>query len=59
MVGPSAFSLLTGLQMFEDASLGQAGLQRNRQRHSGQQTDLGTDGQTHAHTHIHTNRQLK
>lgn len=45
MVGLSALSSLTGLQMFEDASLGQAGLQRNRQRHSGEQTDLGMDGQ--------------
>lgn len=32
--------------MFEDASLRQAGLQGNGQRHSGSQAGLGTDGQT-------------
>lgn len=46
MVGLSSLSSLTRLQMFEDASLGQAGLQRNGQRHSGWQTGLGKDRQT-------------
>ena len=46
MVGLSSLSSLTRLQMFEDASLGQAGLQRNGQRHSGWQTGLRKDRQT-------------
>lgn len=46
MVGPWALSVLTGVEMLEDASLRQASLQSNGQRHSDQQADLGMDGQT-------------